>query len=271
MKIHSAYSETLTKLLQTLRYSARFPAPNKDIGRTHACTSRRPWRFLILLCSTWFGVFLLTRLVLLLAHADEFSGNYFAVFFTGALYDLSFLIYAALPLGLYLALCPESLWRTRAHRWLMQGVLAVSLFVMLFVAVAEWLFWDEFGVRFNFIAVDYLVYSKEVLDNIRESYPLPTLLGSLAVAAVVLCLLLRKPLLRALSAAPANARQRLAGIAVLTVLCGASVLIIDQQFPRNPDGNAYQRAVQQRPVPVLRRFSQQRTGLQPVLRHPRRR
>jgi hypothetical protein len=75
----------------------------------------------------------------------------------------------------------------------MQGVLAVSLFVMLFVAVAEWLFWDEFGVRFNFIAVDYLVYSKEVLDNIRESYPLPTLLGSLAVAAVVLCLLLRKP------------------------------------------------------------------------------
>ncbi len=200
-----------------------------------------PWRFLILLCSTWFGVFLLTRLVLLLAHADEFSGNYFAVFFTGALYDLSFLIYAALPLGLYLALCPASLWRTRAHRWLMQGVLAVSLFVMLFVAVAEWLFWDEFGVRFNFIAVDYLVYSKEVLDNIRESYPLPTLFGSLAVAAVVLCLLLRKPLLGALSAAPANGRQRLAGVAVLAVLCGASVLIIDQQFPRNPDGNAYQR------------------------------
>lgn len=200
-----------------------------------------PWHFLILLCSTWFGVFLLTRLVLLLAHADEFSGNYFAVFFTGALYDLSFLIYAALPLGLYLALCPASLWRTRAHRWLMQGVLAVSLFVMLFVAVAEWLFWDEFGVRFNFIAVDYLVYSKEVLDNIRESYPLPTLLGSLAVAAVVLCLLLRKPLLNALSAAPANVRQRLAGVAVLAVLCGASVLIIGQQFPRNPDGNAYQR------------------------------
>lgn len=200
-----------------------------------------PWRFLILLCSTWFGIFLLTRLVLLLAHADEFSGNYFAVFFTGALYDLSFLIYAALPLALYLALCPASLWRTRAHRWLMQGVLAVSLFVMLFVAVAEWLFWDEFGVRFNFIAVDYLVYSKEVLDNIRESYPLPTLLGSLAVAAVVLCLLLRKALLSALSAAPANLRQRLAGVAVLALLCGASVLIIDQQFPRNPDGNAYQR------------------------------
>ena len=37
---------------------------------------------------------------------------------------------------------------------------------MLFNAVAEWLFWDEFGARFNFIAVDYLVYTREVLGNI---------------------------------------------------------------------------------------------------------
>ncbi len=39
---------------------------------------------------------------------------------------------------------------------------------MLFTSVAEWLFWDEFGVRFNFIAVDYLVYSDEVLNNLLE-------------------------------------------------------------------------------------------------------
>lgn len=51
------------------------------------------------------------------------------------------------------------------------------LFVLLFVAAAEWTFWDEFQTRFNFIAVDYLVYTNEVLANIRE---VPILIGALA-------------------------------------------------------------------------------------------
>ncbi|WP_095116911.1 LTA synthase family protein [Pseudomonas sp. Irchel 3F3] len=200
-----------------------------------------PWRYLLLVCSLWFGIFLLTRLILLATHLDEVHGDYLSLLFSGALYDLSFLTYAALPLGLYLAVCPAALWRTRWHHRLMSGVLVVSLFVMLFVAVAEWLFWDEFGVRFNFIAVDYLVYSKEVLDNIRESYPLPTLLGCIAVVAVLLALILHKPLARALAAPSANLRQRLGGIALLAVLGGLSALLIDQQFPRGQGGNAYQR------------------------------
>ena len=37
-------------------------------------------------------------------------------------------------------------------------------------------FWDEFGVRFNFIAVDYLIYTYEVISNINESYPLPLII-----------------------------------------------------------------------------------------------
>lgn len=200
-----------------------------------------PWRYLLLICSLWFGIFVLTRLVLLVTHLDEVQGDYFSLFLGGALYDLGFLAYAALPLGLYLALCPAALWRTGLHRRLMGGVLIVSLFVMLFVAVAEWLFWDEFGVRFNFIAVDYLVYSKEVLDNIRESYPLPTLLGSIAVVTVLLALVLRKPLAQALAAPGPTLRQRLGGVAVLALLGGLSVLLVDQQFPRGQGGNAYQR------------------------------
>ena len=65
----------------------------------------------------------------------------------GLLYDLGFLTYAALPLGLYLLLCPPALWRRHGHQWFLQGLLTVSLFAMLFTAVAEWLFWDEFGVE----------------------------------------------------------------------------------------------------------------------------
>lgn len=204
-------------------------------------TLAAPWRYLLLNCVLWFGIFLLTRFLLLITHLDEVGGNYVSIFFDGAIYDLSFLVYAALPLGLYLSLCPNALWRTRAHRWLLGASLVASLFVMLFVAVAEWLFWDEFGVRFNFIAVDYLIYSKEVLDNIRESYPLPTLLSAIAVVALVLALMLRKPLSQVLDGPLASGRQRLWGITLLAVLGGMNGLLVDQQFPRGEGGNAYQR------------------------------
>jgi hypothetical protein len=51
-------------------------------------------------------------------------------------------------------------------------VLAIAgLFVFCFAAFAEWAFWGEFSARFNFIAVDYLVYTREVLANIPSPYP----------------------------------------------------------------------------------------------------
>ena len=57
---------------------------------------------------------------------------------------------------------------------------------LLFVALSEWLFWAEFGNRFDFIAVDYLVYTHEVIGNIKESYPVGMLLTGLAVPAVLI-------------------------------------------------------------------------------------
>ncbi len=63
--------------------------------------------------------------------------------------------------------------------------LAVFAAAAVFVAAAEVLFWDEFSVRFNFIAVDYLVYTQEVVGNIRESYPLEPLLAAVAAAGAV--------------------------------------------------------------------------------------
>src|SRR5574343_411801 len=56
----------------------------------------------------------------------------------------------------------------------------IFLFVLLIIqnAVSEFFFWNEFGVRYNFIAVDYLVYTNTVIGNIMESYPVvPLFLG----------------------------------------------------------------------------------------------
>lgn len=106
---------------------------------------------------------------------------FLAVMGVGLLFDL-----ATLALMLPVLLGIESMLGRRRpagrlRRLWVWGVAAGLLFAFGFGVLAEWFFWDEFGVRFNFIAVDYLVYTHEVVGNIRESFPVGTLLGTLAV------------------------------------------------------------------------------------------
>ncbi len=73
--------------------------------------------------------------------------------------------------------------------WCATGLLitmGLYIFLMIVNVVSECVFWNEFGVRYNFIAVDYLVYTNEVIGNIMESYPIiPLFLGVLLVAVLV--------------------------------------------------------------------------------------
>jgi phosphoglycerol transferase MdoB-like AlkP superfamily enzyme len=58
--------------------------------------------------------------------------------------------------------------------------IAIFIFVLVIVqnAISEFFFWNEFGVRYNFIAVDYLIYTNTVIGNIMESYPVvPLFIG----------------------------------------------------------------------------------------------
>ena len=136
----------------------------------------------------FLGVSFATRVALLLKAAHEVTWNpsLLATFAWGLVYDLGAAAYMALPLVVLLTLLRSSALRTRWVRGVIHALGFIVLFALLFGGVAEWTFWDEFGVRFNFIAVDYLVYTTEVLGNIRESYPIPLIVGSLAVLAAAL-------------------------------------------------------------------------------------
>ncbi|MDE1193565.1 MAG: LTA synthase family protein [Arachidicoccus sp.] len=62
----------------------------------------------------------------------------------------------------------------------------IFLFVSLILlnALSEYYFWNEFGMRYNFIAVDYLIYTNEVIGNILESYPVVPLFAILGLIAL---------------------------------------------------------------------------------------
>lgn len=156
-----------------------------------------------------------TRCALLAKSAGNITwdGSLLGAFALGILFDLGAALLFAAPLAVLLIVLPAGFFLRRWARWLAALALVGVVGALGFGVVGEWLFWDEFSARFNFIAVDYLVYTKEVIGNIRESYPLPLILGSLAAVAVMgAWLIVRGAWWQAWLAAPAEPRrQRLVG------------------------------------------------------------
>jgi phosphoglycerol transferase MdoB-like AlkP superfamily enzyme len=113
------------------------------------------------------------------------------IFAIGFGFDVATLSFLLVPYVLYLVALPRGWHGGRFDRAITSVMFPFAVFAVLFGAVAEWLFWGEFSVRFNFIAVDYLIYTSEVLANIRESYPVIPLLAALFVAGALIAWLLR--------------------------------------------------------------------------------
>ncbi len=105
----------------------------------------------------------------------------------GAGFDLCVGLAALMPLAWLMAIWPgHRLMGDRGLRLASGLILAPLCLLATFVALSEFTFWQEFASRFNFIAVEYLIYTKEVVGNIRESYNMPVLLAGVALAAIIL-------------------------------------------------------------------------------------
>lgn len=164
---------------------------------------RDRFRIILPLFGLFAGISALTRLVLLVSVWRQSDPGFLTVleeFGVGLFFDGVTFSYAAAPLALYLALLPERFFLSRWNRALVHGGTFVLLYLLLFISAAEYFFFQEFGTRFNFIAVDYLIYTREVIGNIRESYPLTPILMGLLAATAALSAATRQRLSRALRA-----------------------------------------------------------------------
>ena len=99
--------------------------------------------------------------------------NFFKIFGLGFLFDLGCLSYILTFYVIYLLLLPKQFYGSTLDKILINIPYALALFFMIFSFLAELTFWEEYQKRFNFIAVDYLLYTYEVVQNIHQSYPLP--------------------------------------------------------------------------------------------------
>ncbi|MBP7370273.1 MAG: hypothetical protein KA902_02435, partial [Arenimonas sp.] len=126
----------------------------------------------------------LTRIGLLgfsWSNSSHTLGELVSVFTYGAIGDVLFALALAGLMLIFTALT-HTRW-TMSRPFKAKRLLAVFVLIgiLLFIAISEFVFWNEFDARFNFVAVDYLIYTREVIGNIRESYSLPLLFGGIFV------------------------------------------------------------------------------------------
>ena len=144
------------------------------------------------LLRSFISLFLLTsfiiRIIFIFWNFNQTDLGIFNIIKTlgiGLCFDIGTLSFFLLPYFLYLLVWPNKWVGTTLDKVITYVGFSLNLIILYFSAFGEITFWDEFQRRYNFIAVDYLIYTYEVVKNINESYPIPLLLSGIIIIIVI--------------------------------------------------------------------------------------
>jgi phosphoglycerol transferase MdoB-like AlkP superfamily enzyme len=152
--------------------------------------------------------------------------NIIPILLVGLVYDLAGASFLVIPFAVVVLFVPNNTLGRKIHGVLVCTMIVELLFGLLFMSIAEVLFWNEFNSRFNFIAVDYLIYTRETIGNVIESYPVGWLMAGLLVVTATIFFLMRRQVWRAGTADGGTWRGRLVGTTALLLLAPLSFLTI---------------------------------------------
>ena len=161
------------------------------------------------------AAFTLLRIVLLVGFAETAeldAWEVWRIFWVGFRFDLLVGLCYVLPQTLAITFCTNRLANGRLMRFVFESQWLLAFLLLPFLCVAEFLFFEEYSSRLNYIAFEYLVYPTEVCCNIYESYPLVPLLGGIVAVGGGLYFLTRRRLYRLISQ-PLPAWRRFAMLA----------------------------------------------------------
>ena len=177
-----------------------------------------------------------TRVVLFViavAAGQAEAADAIGVMGVGLLHDVVAVLYLFGPLALYLLLIPERVLQAGWHRKLLMVMTALTVFALIYLGGVEYFFFDEFNSRFNFVAVEYLIYPHEVFVNIWDSYPVAQVLAGTALLTIVALWAFRR--FASVAASKAGWGERAALLGVFAVLVFAANNGIDINSGRYSD------------------------------------
>ncbi|MGE5428816.1 MAG: LTA synthase family protein [Methylococcaceae bacterium] len=177
---------------------------------------------ILILYILFIGISFISRSVLLFMSLSEVSLNPLNLtwsYLGGFFMDTVAFSYFMIPFVLFLMFVPDRLFNSSIHKVFAYTAYFITFYILLFNGISEYFFWEEFGVRYNFIAVDYLIYTTEVLGNIKESYPIPFIVtGLLTADALVTYLVVKSKYLSLSLESKSTFKQRfVSGISLLAL------------------------------------------------------
>ena len=185
---------------------------------------------IILLYLVFVIIAFISRTVLLSISFGEVNTGIISllrIYSFGLFFDSVAFSYFMIPFVIFLMFIPDRFFNSGFHKWFAYVAYFIAFAIILFNGVSEYFFWEEFGVRYNFIAVDYLVYTTEVLTNIWESYPIPLLVSTIIlIDSVILYLIFKKKWLINSLERKSTFKSRMITGTVLLVLPILSFLIV---------------------------------------------
>ena len=137
-----------------------------------------------------YGYIILGAMLLLLGYIQFVPNNIFYQY-GGSVEEIALFFFGAKTFC-FAAMLFAGKWRKQVRNVLYFITLFIYTFAIVMNAVSEYFFWNEFGIRYNFIAVDYLIYTTEVIGNIMESYPVVPLFSGVFVVVLALTIFLYK-------------------------------------------------------------------------------
>ncbi|WP_314081472.1 sulfatase-like hydrolase/transferase [Capnocytophaga gingivalis] len=147
-----------------------------------------------------YGYIILGAMLLLLGYIEFVPNNIFYQY-GGSVEEIALYFFGAKTLC-FAAMLFAGKWRRQVRNVLYFITLFIYTFAIVMNAVSEYFFWNEFGIRYNFIAVDYLIYTTEVIGNIMESYPIVPLFSGVFVVVLALTIFLYKKTIATLETIP---------------------------------------------------------------------
>ncbi|OBQ46547.1 LTA synthase family protein [Halodesulfovibrio spirochaetisodalis] len=200
------------------------------------------YRTVLLAFTVAISLWTLVRLGLLVFSWNDASPDFIQllqIFSVGFIYDLVFFSFATILPCLYITFAPNIIWRSKANKFFIFSAFFITIFILIFGATSEVIFWEEFNVRFNFISVDYLIYRREVVNNIIESYPVFVIIPTIAAIAGLLTYQFRSVINGALAAKNSLISSLLPFICILLVATTGGLFLTSDL--RDFSDNTYQK------------------------------
>ncbi|WP_456312174.1 LTA synthase family protein [Pseudomonas shirazensis] len=184
------------------------------------------WLYLIFISNAKYnkpsGYIILVFLISLFAYVA--SGKTILDEYGGALPGIV-LIFIGIKTVLFSLLLFLPKLRDKIRYWLFAFVMFLYVLLILQNGLSEYFFWNEFGVKYNFIAVNYLIYTNEVIGNIMQSYPVIPIFSALFLVTGIVTYFILKNSKNYIVAIP-NFREKLKISALYISLFLVSLLVI---------------------------------------------